>query len=132
MRRQFISTLSIAKEVGCDSSLVQEIAPKLLEQILHSLLINGITGSLVDAFRGLDPKSCHILGAIYVADSGGGYVGPDVDESLSRIASHETWEPALEEFTRWRNSLSEEEQHYVRMAFTDFLGEALMAEQEKK
>ncbi|MCW3099370.1 MAG: hypothetical protein JWL77_4988 [Chthonomonadaceae bacterium] len=110
----FVYLQKIADAAGCDVGTAYEVAAQVLECLHRSALVNGLTGSLQDAAKGISPDIAYHLSGIYtaIADTD---TGTAVNETLLRMAPAEDWVQFRDRMDAWEGTLTENQRDIIRL-----------------
>ena len=110
----FVDMEKIAEEAGCSVASAYMVSARLVEALHQSALVNGLSGSLWEAFMRIDAEAAYHLGGLY-REIGGGDTGHVVNESLIRCLPSEDWVPYRKKMEAWEETLTEDQKAIVRM-----------------
>ena len=104
----------VAAEAGCDVGAAYRVADLLLRALHQSALINGLSGSLHEAFMLISTEAAYHLGGIYAA-IGEGEEGMYVSETLLRLPPTEGWEPYRQQMDAWEKTLTDDQRDLLTL-----------------
>ncbi len=108
----FVDMNQIADEAGCSTKAAYNVADAVLRALHRTALINGLSGSLQEAFMHISAGAAFHLGGIYAA-IGEREEGFHVSETLLRLPPSEGWEPFYQQMNEWEQTLNEQQREFL-------------------